>query len=79
MFGVFFCLFYSRRLIFHPTPPLILRGNCILALVANDKPLTSINLSGSDTQVSELADSIVTGRIAGNYPANNKVLTLELC
>ncbi|XP_022930277.1 probable inactive DNA (cytosine-5)-methyltransferase DRM3 [Cucurbita moschata] len=32
----------------------------------------AIEKFGSDTQVSELADSIVTGRIAGNYPGNDK-------
>lgn len=48
-------------------------------LMLNFKPLTSINISGSETQVSELADSIVTGRIASDYPGDVKVLTLELC
>lgn len=47
--------------------------------MGNVETLTSIDPSGSDTQVSELADSIVTGRIAGDYPGNDKVLTLELC
>lgn len=46
--------------------------------MVNFKPLTSINISGSETPVAELADSIVTGRIAGDYPGNVKVLTLEL-
>lgn len=65
----------SRRLIFHPISPWELHFGF---LMVNFKPLTSINLSGSDTHVSELADSIVTGRIASNYPGKNKVLTLEL-
>ncbi|XP_022138802.1 probable inactive DNA (cytosine-5)-methyltransferase DRM3 isoform X2 [Momordica charantia] len=32
----------------------------------------AIEKFGSDTQISELAESIVTGRIAGNYPGNDK-------